>query len=65
MMLGVEGESVDDGGDSLAQARQGKAFETVAVNMGRFRDGTAVEHWSDQGLLSMLLQIGMVPLPGA
>ncbi len=52
-------------GDALGFPATGKPFATVAVNMGRFRDGMAVEHWSDQGLLSMLLQIGVVPLPGA
>jgi predicted SnoaL-like aldol condensation-catalyzing enzyme len=52
-------------GDALGFPATGKTFETVAVNLGRFRDGVAVEHWSDQGLLSMLLQIGMMPPPAA
>ncbi len=51
-------------GDGLGFPATGKSFETVAVNMGRFRDGMAVEHWSEQGLLPMLVQIGMMPLPG-
>jgi predicted SnoaL-like aldol condensation-catalyzing enzyme len=51
-------------GDGLGFPATGKPFETVAVNMARFRDGVAVEHWSEQGLLPMLVQIGMMPLPG-
>ena len=51
-------------GDGLGFPPTRKSFETVAVNMGRFRDGSAVEHWSEQGLLSMLVQIGVMPLPG-
>ena len=31
-------------GDGLGFPATGKSFETVAVNMGRFRDGVAVEH---------------------
>jgi predicted SnoaL-like aldol condensation-catalyzing enzyme len=51
-------------GDGLGFPATGKPFETVAVNMGRFQDGVAVEHWSEQGLFPMLVQIGMMPLPG-
>jgi predicted SnoaL-like aldol condensation-catalyzing enzyme len=52
-------------GDHLGFPATGKSFETVAVNQARFRDGLVVEHWSDQGLFSMLLQIGVLTLPGA
>jgi predicted ester cyclase len=50
-------------GDGLGFPATGKPFETVAVNMGRFRDGIAVEHWSEQGFMSMLVQIGVMPMP--
>lgn len=50
-------------GDGLGFPATGKPFETVAVNMGRFRDGIAVEHWSEQGFMSMLVQLGMMPMP--
>ncbi len=52
-------------GDGLGFPATGTSFETVAVNMGRFRDGVAVEHWSEQGLFSMLVQIGVVGVPSA
>lgn len=42
----------------------GKAFETVSANIGRFRDGLAAEHWSEQGMLAFLGQIGVMPPMG-
>lgn len=50
-------------GDGLGFPGTGKRFETVSANLGRFRDGKAVEHWSEQGLLPMLVQVGIVPVP--
>jgi predicted SnoaL-like aldol condensation-catalyzing enzyme len=41
----------------------GKPFETVSANLGRLRDGQAVEHWSEQGMLPMLVQLDLLPLP--
>ena len=52
-------------GDGLGFPATGKPFETVSANMGRFRDGVAVEHWSEQGMLAMLMQIGLMPPMGA
>ncbi|HUI02828.1 MAG TPA: ester cyclase [Acidimicrobiales bacterium] len=52
-------------GDGLGVPATGKAFETVSANIGRFRDGRAAEHWSEQGMMSMLAQIGVLPAPGA
>ena len=52
-------------GDDLGFPATGKRFETVSANIGRFRDGLAAEHWSEQGMLPMLAQIGVLPLPGA
>lgn len=53
-------------GDGLGFPATGKAFETVSANMGRFgEDGRAAEHWSEQGMLPMLVQLGIMPAPGA
>jgi predicted SnoaL-like aldol condensation-catalyzing enzyme len=51
-------------GDGLGFPATGKPFETVSANMGRLREGKAVEHWSEQGMLPMLVQIGMMPPMG-
>jgi steroid delta-isomerase-like uncharacterized protein len=50
-------------GDDLGFPATGKRFETVAANMGRFRNGQGAEHWSEQGMMPMLLQIGVMPAP--
>ena len=50
-------------GDGLGFPATGKPFETVSANLGRFRDGLAAEHWSEQGMLPMLVQLGVLPLP--
>jgi predicted ester cyclase len=50
-------------GDGLGFPATGKRFETVSANLGRFRDGMAVEHWAEQGMFPMLLQIGVIPMP--
>ena len=48
-------------GDGLGFPATGKRFETVSANIGHFRDGKAAEHWAEQGMLSMLSQIGLMP----
>lgn len=50
-------------GDGLGFPATGKSFETVTANIGRMRDGKAVEHWSEQGMLPMLIQLGVMPVP--
>jgi predicted ester cyclase len=50
-------------GDGLGFPATGKRFETVSSNMGRFENGLAAEHWSEQGMLPMLVQIGLLPMP--
>jgi steroid delta-isomerase-like uncharacterized protein len=50
-------------GDGLGFPATGKTFETVSANFGRFRDGRALEHWSEQGMMPMLLQIGVFSPP--
>ncbi|MDQ6911176.1 MAG: ester cyclase [Actinomycetota bacterium] len=52
-------------GDGLGFPATNKPFETVTANIARFRDGVVVEHWSEQGFLSMLAQIGMMPPLGS
>jgi predicted ester cyclase len=52
-------------GDGLGFPATGKPFETLSANLGRLRDGMAVEHWSEQGMLSMLTQLDLLPLPGS
>ena len=50
-------------GDGLGFPATGKPFETVSANLGRLRDGKAAEHWSEQGMLPMLVQLDLLPLP--
>lgn len=50
-------------GDGLGFPASGKSFATVSANIGRFRDGKAAEHWSEQGMLPMLMQIGLFAPP--
>jgi predicted ester cyclase len=52
-------------GDGLGFPATGKSFSTVSANIGRLRDGKAVEHWAEQGIFPMLVQLGVVQLPGA
>ncbi|MGH9280788.1 MAG: ester cyclase [Acidimicrobiales bacterium] len=52
-------------GDALGFPATGKSFETVSANIGRFEGDRAAEHWSEQGMLPMLMQIGILQLPGA
>lgn len=51
-------------GDGLGFPATNKSFETVSANIGRMRDGRAVEHWAEQGLFPMLMQIGVLPPMG-
>jgi len=52
-------------GDGLGFPATNKRFETVSANVGTIRDGMAVEHWAEQGMLPMLIQLGIFPVPGA
>lgn len=51
-------------GGSLGFPATNKPFETVSANVGRFENGKAAEHWSEQGMLPMLIQLGVFPAPG-
>lgn len=48
-------------GDSLGFPATGKRIDTLSANIGRMRDGKAVEHWSEQGMLPMMAQLGLLP----
>jgi predicted ester cyclase len=50
-------------GDGLGFPGTGRQFHTVSANIGRFRDGRACEHWSEQGMFAMLVQLGVIPMP--
>jgi len=50
-------------GDGLGFPATGKRFETVSANLGRYRDSRIVEHWSEQGMFPMLVQLGVIPRP--
>ena len=50
-------------GDGLGFPATGKRFETVSANIGRLRDGRATEHWAEQGMFPMLVQLGVIPMP--
>ncbi len=52
-------------GDGLGFPATGKSFETLSANIGIFRDGKAAEHWAEQGMFPMLMQIGVIPVPQA
>ncbi len=51
-------------GDALGFPATGKRFETVSANIGRIRNGQAIEHWAEQGLFPMLAQLGVLPPMG-
>jgi steroid delta-isomerase-like uncharacterized protein len=51
-------------GDGLGFPATGRRIETVSANIGRLRDGRAVEHWSEQGMFPMLQQLGLLPAMG-
>jgi predicted ester cyclase len=50
-------------GDGPGFPATGKSFSTVSPNLGRIRDGRAVEHWAEQGMFPMLIQLGIIPPP--
>jgi predicted ester cyclase len=52
-------------GDTLGFPATGKRIDTVSANLGVFRDGKAIEHWADQGMLATLQQLGVIPAMGA
>jgi ketosteroid isomerase-like protein len=51
-------------GDQLGFPATNKSFETLSANIGRMADGQAVEHWAEQGMFPMLMQLGVLPPMG-
>ena len=51
-------------GDQLGFPATNKSFDTMSANIGRIRDGQAVEHWAEQGMFPMLMQLGVLPPMG-
>jgi len=51
-------------GDALGFPATGKHIDTLSANIGVVRNGRAVEHWSEQGMLAMLQQVGVIPQMG-
>lgn len=51
-------------GDQLGFPATNRSFDTLSANIGRIRDGQAVEHWAEQGMFSMLTQLGVLPPMG-
>jgi predicted ester cyclase len=48
-------------GDGMGFPATGRRIETISANLGRTRDGKAVEHWAEQGMLATLQQLGVIP----
>lgn len=51
-------------GDELGFPATNKSFETLSANIGLVRDGKAAEHWAEQGMFPMLMQLGVLPPMG-
>jgi predicted ester cyclase len=50
-------------GDGLGFPATGRSFSTVSANIGRFENGLAAEHWAEQGMFPLLVQLGVLPTP--
>jgi predicted SnoaL-like aldol condensation-catalyzing enzyme len=59
-----DGDTAAHTGDQLGFPATNRSFETLSANLGRMRDGQAVEHWSEQGMFPMLMQLGVLPPMG-
>jgi steroid delta-isomerase-like uncharacterized protein len=51
-------------GDQLGFPATNKSFQTVSPNIGIMRDGVVIEHWAEQGMFPMLMQLGVIPPMG-
>ncbi len=52
-------------GELLGIPPTGRSFRAQQMHMLRLRDGRACEHWATRDDLGMLVQLGVVTLPGA
>ena len=51
-------------GDFLGIAPTGKQVAVPALDMARYADGKLVEHWGGPDQMSLMQQLGVVPMPG-
>ena len=42
----------------------GRTFESTSTHILRYRDGKMVEHWSNGDDLGMMMQLGVIQMPG-
>jgi predicted ester cyclase len=52
-------------GELFGMPATGKSFEVDAIDMIRFRDGKILEHWGLIDMPAMIMQLGLMPAPGA
>lgn len=52
-------------GDFMGMSATGKRVEFEAIDMVRFKDGQAVEHWGVSDALALMQQLGAIPGPPA
>ena len=51
-------------GDQMGIPATGKAVQFDEIHIVRFVDGRAVEHWGLSDDMSMMTQLGVIPMPG-
>ncbi len=52
-------------GEMMGMPPTGKRVDFTGVDMGRIKDGKAVEHWTGDTTFRMLQQLGIIPPLGA
>jgi len=52
-------------GDLMGMPPSGKHISVEAVDIGRIENGQAKERWGGLNMYSMLVQLGVIPAPGA
>jgi predicted ester cyclase len=52
-------------GELLGMPATGKSFEVGAMDMIRWRDGKILEHWGLIDMPATMVQLGLMPAPGA
>ncbi|MGH7601513.1 MAG: ester cyclase, partial [bacterium] len=51
-------------GEFMGMPATGKKIEVKGIDIVRFVNGKAVEHWGVSDDLTMMQQLGMIPMPG-
>ncbi|MGH7449900.1 MAG: ester cyclase [bacterium] len=51
-------------GEFMGMPATGKKIEVKGVDIVRFANGKAIEHWGLNDDLTMMQQLGMIPMPG-